>query len=86
MAVPSRPCARDTDKRKQTPSYFTTEFTSGDKTITVTEVKLHHHTNVMVANFTITSTTDGDVTLTAASPFAIRRRMTATPELTGRSM
>ena len=60
----------NTDKRKQTPSYFTTEFTNGDKTITVTEVKYITYTNVMVANFTITSTTGGDVTLTAASPFA----------------
>ena len=47
----------NTDKRKQTPSYFTTEFTNGDKTITVTEVKYITYTNVMVANFTITSTT-----------------------------
>lgn len=60
----------NTDKRKQTPSYFATEFTNGDKTITVTEVKYITYTNVMVANFTITSTTGGDVTLTAASPFA----------------
>lgn len=36
----------NTDKRKQTPSYFTTEFTNGDKTITVTEVKYITYTNV----------------------------------------
>ena len=73
----------NTDKRKQTPSYFTTEFTNGDKTITVTEVKYITHTNVMVANFTITSTTGGDVTLTAASPFA-QDGNDGDTELTGR--
>lgn len=64
----------NTDKRKQTPSYFTTEFTNGDKTITVTEVKYITYTNVMVANFTITSTTGGDVTLTAALAIRTRRQ------------
>lgn len=73
----------NTDKRKQTPSYFTTEFTNGDKTITVTEVKYITYTNVMVANFTITSTTGGDVTLTAASPFA-QDGNDGDTELTGR--
>lgn len=73
----------NTAKRKQTPSYFTTEFTNGDKTITVTEVKYITHTNVMVANFTITSTTGGDVTLTAASPFA-QDGNDGDTELTGR--
>ena len=73
----------NTDKRKQTPSYFTTEFTNGDKTITVTEVKYITYTNVMVANFTITSTTGGDVTLTADSPFA-QDGNDGDTELTGR--
>ena len=73
----------NTDKRKQTPSYFTTEFTNGDKTITVTEVKYITYTNVMVANFTITSTTGGDVTLIAASPFA-QDGNDGDTELTGR--
>lgn len=73
----------NTAKRKQTPSYFTTEFTNGDKTITVTEVKYITRTNVMVANFTITSTTGGDVTLTAASPFA-QDGNDGDAELTGR--
>ena len=73
----------DTSKRKQTPSYFTTEFATGGKSIRIKETKYITNNNVMVANFEITSTTARDITLTAASPFASTGADGAT-ELTGR--
>lgn len=74
----------DTTQRKQTPSYFSTVFSNADGTLTVTETKYITYNNVMVANLEITSSTGGEVTLTAESPFAASGENGAT-ELTGRT-
>ena len=75
--------SEDTSKRKQTPSYFTTEFATSDKSIRIKETKYITDNNVLVANFEITSTAARDITLTAVSPFASTGADGAT-ELTGR--
>lgn len=73
----------DSSRRKQTPSYFTTVFTNADGTLTITETKYITENNVMVANLEVSGTADGEVTLTAESPFADTGENGAT-ELTGR--
>ena len=71
------------DQRKQTPSYFTTVFANDDGSIKVTEVKYITYNNVMVANFTVDSTSDAEIVMTAASPFA-QDGEDGAAELTGR--
>ena len=73
----------DASQRKQTPSYFTSLFQTGGKSLKIKEVKYITYNNVMVANLTVESTQDRDVTLTTASPFAAEGADGAT-ELTGR--
>lgn len=73
----------DASQRKQTPSYFTSLFQTGGKSLKIKEVKYITYNNVMVANLTVESTQDRDVTLATASPFAAEGADGAT-ELTGR--
>ncbi|WP_428859054.1 beta-L-arabinobiosidase HypBA2 [Bifidobacterium dentium] len=72
------------DQRKQTPSYFTTVFSNADESITITEVKYITYNNVMVSNFAVSSATDAEIVLTAASPFA-QEGEDGAAELTGRT-
>ncbi|MBT1181462.1 Ig-like domain-containing protein [Bifidobacterium sp. CP2] len=83
VTVNGETLTEDSSQRKQTPSYFRTVFTNKDKTLSITEVKYITNNNVMVANLTLTGTKGGDVTLTAASPFATTGADGVT-ELTGR--